>query len=179
VPSETPPTLYLNPGDYVFGKDRTRLRTILGSCVSVTFWHPEHQIGAMCHYLLPTRAPEVPVNPDGRYGDEVLKLITDRFQQQGLPPQEFHVKLFGGGNMFPTLTSSDRFNIGNKNVDLGRSTLEKAGFRILKQDVGHCLHRTVVFDISTGHVWVRRSPSKCEMKCVFKPEEGCPHLPRP
>ncbi len=156
-----------------------RFRTILGSCVSVTFWHPEQRVGAMCHYLLPTRAPETTASPDGRYGDEVLTCIASHFRRLGLQPQEFHVKLFGGGNMFPAIQNSACFNIGEKNVDMGRTTLESAGFTIQKEDVGCCLHRTVVFDVETGHVWVRRSPSKGGTKCTHKPDKRSPRLPRP
>ena len=45
--------IFLNPGDYAFGDEQVRMRTLLGSCVAVTFWHPKLRVGAMCHYLLP------------------------------------------------------------------------------------------------------------------------------
>jgi len=43
----------LGPGDLYFGDRRTRIRTLLGSCVAVTLWHPKAQIGGMCHYMMP------------------------------------------------------------------------------------------------------------------------------
>lgn len=43
----------LKPGDFYFGGGATRISTLLGSCVSMTLWHPRRKIGGMCHYMLP------------------------------------------------------------------------------------------------------------------------------
>jgi chemotaxis protein CheD len=171
-----PRELFLNPGDFAFGDEHTRIRTILGSCVAVTFWHPELKMGAMCHYMLPSRLPEPGSTANGRYGNEVLQIITERFQVQSLKPSHFQVKIFGGSNMSPRLTHPEAQSIGVKNLEIGVKILTDKGFQILSADVGHCQHRTIIFDVRNGVVWVRRGPSRCEMKCVFKPEEGCPHL---
>lgn len=167
---------FLHPGDFTFGDEHTRIRTTLGSCIAVTFWHPELKMGAMCHYMLPSRLPEPDSPLSGRYGDEVIGIITNRFQIQNLQPRDFQVKIFGGSNMLPGLANSAAQSIGTRNIEIGASTLIDKGFRIMKADVGHCQHRTLIFDIQNGEVWVRRGPIRCEMKCVFKPEEGCPHL---
>jgi chemotaxis protein CheD len=55
VPDFEPRELFLHPGEYAFGDAQTRIRTLLGSCVAITFWHPVLKTGAMCHYLLPAR----------------------------------------------------------------------------------------------------------------------------
>ena len=41
--------IFLQPGELWFGDEQTRIRTILGSCVAVTLWHPGRRIGGMCH----------------------------------------------------------------------------------------------------------------------------------
>ena len=45
----------LMPGDFVFGNSELKLKTLLGSCVAITLWHPDKKIGGMCHYMLPGR----------------------------------------------------------------------------------------------------------------------------
>ncbi len=50
-----PIDVFLQPGDVYFGDRHTRLRTILGSCVSITLWHPQRLLGGMCHFILPAR----------------------------------------------------------------------------------------------------------------------------
>jgi len=49
VKPEKPPfviDIFLQPGELYFGDRHTRIRTVLGSCVSVVFWHPEKLLGA-------------------------------------------------------------------------------------------------------------------------------------
>lgn len=67
--------IFLQPGEFYFGDRETRLRTILGSCVAITLWHPRLRIGGMCHYLLPMRrGHHDEAELDGRYADDSLTL---------------------------------------------------------------------------------------------------------
>jgi chemotaxis protein CheD len=156
VSREPPPKeVLLNPGEYAFGEGRTRLRTLLGSCVAITFWHPRHQVGAMCHYLLPTRPQGAPDADDGKYAEDVVPLIATRFRNQGLQPGEFEVKMFGGSNMFPGLDLSGVLTVGAKNIFQGQVLLEQAGFRLQASDLAGEVQRLVVFEVWNGDVWVR------------------------
>ena len=148
--------IFLNPGDYAFGDEQTRIRTILGSCVAVTFWHPGLRIGAMCHYLLPARAPSLTEPPGGKYAEEVIPMIGEHFLGRGLHPSAFQVKMFGGSNMFQGLTRGESLNIGTKNIHMGLAVLTRSGFEILNYDLAGGSNRTVVFDIWSGEVWVRQ-----------------------
>lgn len=164
---------YLNPGEFAFGRDPERFRTLLGSCVSVTFWHPGLKHGAMCHFLLPERPGNPGQSPDGRYGSEVVPLIAERLARLGQAPEAFEVKLFGGAHMFIDERPSGRIPIGDRNIAAARRALEACGFRIQAEHVGQCVHRALVFELRTGAVWMRQSESRCQMACVFN--HGCPH----
>src|SRR5437867_13268763 len=93
--------IFLQPGEWYFGDADTRIRTLLGSCVAITIWHPRRCLGGMCHYLLPTRNPARIDTLDGRYGDEALLLLLQEVTRHNTILEEYTVKLFGGGNMFP------------------------------------------------------------------------------
>src|SRR5439155_18563598 len=41
--------IFLQPGEWYFGDADTRIRTLLGSCVAITMWHPRRCLGGMCH----------------------------------------------------------------------------------------------------------------------------------
>jgi chemotaxis protein CheD len=125
--------------------------------------------------MLPDRPKEPRQIPDGRYGDEVITLIVQRFRQQKLSPHEFQVKLFGGAHMFIDALPSNHSTIGGRNIQVGKRVLESCGFKIQKEDVGQCVHRTILFEIATGDVWVRQSPNQCEMNCITRAKGGCPH----
>jgi len=159
-PDPTPKDIFLNPGDYAFGEGNTRIRTLLGSCVAVTFWHPEHRLGAMCHYLLPNRSNARPEPPSGKYAEDVLRIIIANFAQKRLDPAAFEVKMFGGSNMFPHLTLGEVLNIGTKNIHAGLLRLTEAGFPITSFDLAGAANRTVIFELWSGDVWVRQGQAK-------------------
>ncbi len=47
------PDLELQPGELYLARSPSILRTILGSCVGVTFWSARLGAGALCHGVLP------------------------------------------------------------------------------------------------------------------------------
>jgi len=147
--------VFLQPGDYFFADRGTRIRTVLGSCVSMTFWHPELRVGGMCHYLLPTRSDERrtgdwPV-PNGRFADEAMALLLKQMARVGAPHRDYQVKLFGGGNMFPGSAA----RIGAQNVRAARHLVKHYGFRCIAEHLGGIGHRNVIFEVWSGEVWVR------------------------
>jgi chemotaxis protein CheD len=154
--------IYLQPGDFYFGDQDTRIRTVLGSCVSVTMWHPQRLIGGMCHYMLPGGGRITPGRLDGRYADEAMQMFLLEIRAAKTNPAEYRVKLFGAGNMFPGLKKnrSDQSgpNVPDKNKATAYSLIEKHGFKIVAESLGGDGHRQVIFDIWSGHAWVRKPP---------------------
>ena len=68
MPADSVQEVFLNPGDFHFAGGHTRIRTLLGSCVSIALWHPERKLGGMCHFILPERGqPAAGQELDGRY----------------------------------------------------------------------------------------------------------------
>ena len=123
--------IFLDPGEYYFGDDMTRIRTLLGSCIAVTMWHPRRRIGGMCHFLLPERGHGAAAEPDGRYGVEAIGMLIRDAEAAGTNPRDYQFKVFGGGNMFPDFFPVRREgNVGSKNIDCAQRYLEDAGFAI-------------------------------------------------
>ena len=152
--------IFLQPGDLYFGDRDTRIRTVLGSCVSFTFWHPKLLAGGMCHYMLPSRTHErrgVPAQGlDGRYADEAVALLAQQIDAAGISHREYQVKMFGGGNMFPG-RSNEESNIGLKNVETARNIVVKHGFNCVAEHLGGYGHRNLIFDVWDGQVWVKHA----------------------
>ena len=152
--------IFLQPGDLYFGDRDNRIRTVLGSCVSLTFWHPKLLVGGMCHYMLPNRslerrtASDLPL--DGRYADEAIELLTKEINLAGVPHREYEVKLFGGGNMFPD-RSNPVSNVGIKNVETARQLVKKHGYNCVAEHLGGDGHRNIIFDVWSGSVWVKHA----------------------
>jgi chemotaxis protein CheD len=147
--------IFLGPGDLYFGDRDTRIRTLLGSCVAVTLWHPRAKLGGMCHYVVPSRPASGPLHElEGRYADEAFLLLLAEIRATATSPEEYEVKMFGGGSQF-TESASAGMDVAARNVDAGLELLAHHGLRLMSKHLGGTGHRQVVLDVWNGDVWVR------------------------
>jgi len=146
----------LNPGDFHFGGGHTRIATLLGSCISITLWHPQRHIGGMCHYMLAERRVNLKrlSHPtlDGRYAGDAFTLFLQHMAEAGTRPGEYQAKLFGGGNMFNS--GGDSMAIGSRNIERGRELLAANNISLIAEHVGGNGRRKLHFDLRSGHVWL-------------------------
>ena len=91
--------LFLHPGEFHFGMGPERIGTLLGSCVAITVWHPQHHFGGMCHILLPGRQRQPATPLDGRYADEAVELFAAELKARHVSPTACQIKLFDGSNL--------------------------------------------------------------------------------
>lgn len=147
--------LILMPGQMAFGGGATQLRTLLGSCVSLTLWHPGRRLGGMCHYMLPQRPRRGPEPPDGRYGDEAVEQMVHALRRAGTRPEEYVAHLYGGADTMPD-GSTARFNVGARNIEQGWNLIDRWGFQLEGVDVGENIPRTVIIELASGEVSMRR-----------------------
>ena len=152
--------VFLLPGGFHFGGGRTRISTLLGSCISITLWHPARLVGGMCHFMLPSRGQSAGAALDGRYADEALVLFDREVAKAGSRPGDYQVKVFGGGNMLTRPDdSSELMDIAARNVESAYALLARHGYR--PAALAHCGgkgHRKLIFDLWTGHVWLAHRP---------------------
>lgn len=179
--------IFLKQGEVYFAGRDTHIRTLLGSCVAVTMWHPDLLIGGMCHYMLPTRQTRGPRLHcrirnapigfpsrrapgtgalDGKYADEALELMFAEIERSGTRPGEYQIKLFGGGNMFPDTTRLRAQHVGQKNIEVVTGLLAHHGLKVSAEHLGGIGHRNLIFDIGSGHVWMRHQEP-------IPPARGC------
>lgn len=160
--------IFLQPGELYFGDSHTRVRTLLGSCVSITLWHPKLHIGGMCHYMLPSRAHRAGRQLSGKYADEALQMLMHEIARSRTRPEDYEVKLFGGGNMFAHSRAQQKEckNVSCRNVEAGRRLVAQNGFCIKAESLGGNGHRQIVFDIGSGDVWVKRHTAIMQPNCL-------------
>ena len=156
--------IFLQPGEYFVGDADYRIRTLLGSCVSVTLWHPCKRVGAMSHFLLAERGAGPMLAIDGRYGEEAIWLMLRELVHVKVDPSQCHAKIFGGGDMFPRQIRNDTLHIGQKNGEAARVLLRAHGITIVSESLFGAGHRKVIFDVASGDVWVRQ----------VRPAKPCP-----
>lgn len=146
--------IFLQPGEYFVADADYQIRTMLGSCVSITLWHPATRQGAMSHFLLPTRGASKPKQKlDARYGDEALCLMLQDLRRLGIPTAQCQGKIFGGGNMFPGKLRADGINVGQRNGEAALALLRENGISVVSESLFGIGHRQIIFDLSNGDVW--------------------------
>ncbi|MCZ8342029.1 MAG: chemotaxis protein CheD [Leptospira sp.] len=155
--------IFLNPGEIYFGEKNIRLRTLLGSCVSIVLWCPGKKMGGMCHYLLPdTQENKSDPNKSTRYGIHAIDYFFHEMKKVRLERRDFIAKVFGGSTMFlkeeESLFDSESSikQIGNKNVDFAKKILQENEIKILSEDTGGTQSRKIFFTIWDGEVWVEK-----------------------
>jgi chemotaxis protein CheD len=161
----------LMPGQMHFGHHAGTIRTLLGSCVSITLWHPIRKIGGMCHYLLPSRSHRLHEPTDGKYGDEAIEAMVKEIEKTRTNPKDYIAHLYGGADTMPDGTNL-KFNVGERNIEQGWKLIDQYGFQLMGVDVGEDVPRTVTITLATGDVTMNRGAGKAP------PPVGLPPRPR-
>lgn len=151
------PEVYLQPGEVYLARSPTILKTVLGSCVGITFWVSRLGIGALCHGVLPRSPRNVPAAEGYRYVDFAICDLARRFDALGAGRSEVEVKAFGGGDVLPVLSKiSKNGTVGHQNRDTALEVLRDEGFKVIAQDLGDSIGRVIHFHTGTGEILLRR-----------------------
>ena len=151
--TESVKIVVLSAGDFHFSSGQTRISTLLGSCVSITLWHPRKRIGGMCHYMMTERSRAPDSALDGRYATEAFELFLQHVEQANTRPSEYQAKLFGGANMFKN-TDGSKMDIGARNIVHGHQLLASHHIPLMAEHVGGSGRRKLHFDLWSGDVWL-------------------------
>ncbi len=152
-PADNVTIVTLKAGEFHFGAGPTRISTLLGSCVSITLWHPRKRIGGMCHYMLTERERPAEAPLDGRYANEAFELFLRHVEREQTRPAEYQAKLFGGANMF-NQTAGGKMDVGARNIDFGLKLLASRHIAVVARHIGGSGRRKLHFDLWSGDVWL-------------------------
>ncbi len=151
----------MHSGDFYFGSKKLLIHTLLGSCISITLWHPEKKLSGMCHFVLPKKSgSETTSTLNPRYGEDCIKLFQQHAKQRSTQLAEYDIKIFGGGNMgrgrkYRHIGQDDRMPVGDSNTAAAMHLLSTAGATIKLAHVGEFGYRSIIFNTQTGDVWVK------------------------
>jgi chemotaxis protein CheD len=150
--------IYLHPGDSYVARQPAVIRTILGSCVGVTFWSGRIGAGALCHAQLP-RAPARPLTAEAgrRFVDFAIRDIAREFDGLGARRGEVQVKLFGGADVLQAGEESTRKpTVGRMNYETAIEVARAEGLQVVASSLGGTSGLHIQFDTRTGEVLLRR-----------------------
>jgi chemotaxis protein CheD len=159
-------TVYLKPGELCIAEKPTKVVTVLGSCVSVTFFSKRLRIGAICHATLPVcrhKNCKKDCGDTHKYTDCSIRFMLRKFRDFGIAEHEIEIKVFGGAD---TLSSRRENTIGTMNVRTALETLREKNLQIIAADVGDSFGRKLIFHTDTGDVFLKRLKSSRQRERV-------------
>ncbi len=132
----------------------------LGSCIGITFYDNIVKCGALLHIMLPLNMEKSSTSVF-KYADSGIKKTLDEMIKNGAAKARIQAKIAGGAQMFAL--SANMGNIGKRNIQSVKLRLQQEGIKLLKEDVGGEIARTMVLNVDNGEVFVR-SFGKPEIK---------------
>lgn len=151
--------IYVQPGELHLVRGPTILRTVLGSCVGVTFWNRRLGIGALCHPMLPNRPAEsgrMSVAALCRYVDFAIREVGKQLDALGARRHETEVKVFGGADVLQVEHAETRPTVGRLNADRAIQILAEEGYSVIAQRLGGRQGIHIDFLTTNGEVRLRK-----------------------
>jgi chemotaxis protein CheD len=125
----------------------------LGSCVGITAYDPVRKVGALLHAML----------PESRNGDQnttkyvntgVVEMLA-QLRALGAAKERVIWRFAGGAQMLIAPGLSDRFNVGQRNVEMTERVMKEHALRVSRSDTGGIVGRTIRLYLATGELTVR------------------------
>jgi chemotaxis protein CheD len=149
----------IHPGEYYTSTEDEFIGTLLGSCVSICLYDEKNKIGGMNHFMLPGKIStnDIFADDNAKYGIAAINSLITEIVSKGASRRNLTSKIFGGGNIIKFLNFSGKKSlIPADNVRVAKLFMEIEDIPILAMDVGEDYTRKLIFDVSTGKVYMRK-----------------------
>ena len=121
----------------------------LGSCIGICLYDPNIKLAALIHIMLPINM-ETGRKNTMKYADTGIRETLAQLTAKGARKDRLVAKIAGGAKMFEVAGNSNLGNIGARNIECVRMNLRKEGIRIISENVGGSVARTLSFFPATG-----------------------------
>ncbi|MEM5769176.1 MAG: chemotaxis protein CheD [Bacillota bacterium] len=134
-------------------RDGELITYALGSCIGICLYDPGIQLAALIHILLPLNMEAGRKNPM-KYADTGVRETLRQMEEQGGLRSRITAKIAGGAKMFE-ISGGSLGNIGQRNIESVHLILKREGIRLLAEDTGGTVARTLSFSPATGQGRIR------------------------
>jgi len=141
------------PGEYYVTNNQLVLVTVLGSCVAACIRDTHNNIGGMNHFMLPDEGGKEVVSSSARYGTYAMEALINHLLKSGARRSHLEAKVFGGGAVLSSLTSS---NVGTRNAEFVLKYLQTEKIPVVAKDLLDSYPRKIYYFPETGRVLVRK-----------------------
>ena len=131
----------------------TLITYALGSCIGLCFHDPKLKLGALLHIMLPLNMETGRTHPL-KYADTGIRETLKAMEAKGASRARMTVKIAGGAKMFE-VAGGGLGNIGQRNIESVHAVLKRENIRLLAENVGGTIARTLLFDVASGQGCIR------------------------
>ena len=135
--------------------DQSIITNGLGSCVGVCLYDARTKIGGLVHVMLPDSTQSKDSTNKAKYADTGVPALIAEMSKLGATVNRLTAKIAGGAQMFNFPGSTQSMKIGERNTEAVKAALAKANIRVLAQDCGGSIGRTIEFFPEDGRLSVR------------------------
>ena len=125
----------------------------LGSCIGICLYDPQIKLAAMVHIMLPINMQAGRKNTF-KYADTGIRETLNQMVAKGAMKERITAKIAGGARMFE-VSGGTLGSIGQRNSESVHQVLRRENIRLLWEDVGGKVARTMEFDSATGNGVIR------------------------
>ena len=125
----------------------------LGSCIGICLYDPQIKLAAMVHIMLPINM-EAGRKNTFKYADTGIRETLNQMMARGAMKGRITAKIAGGAKMFE-VSGGTLGSIGERNSESVHQVLRRENIRLLWEDVGGKVARTMEFDSATGNGVIR------------------------
>jgi chemotaxis protein CheD len=144
----------LLPGEYFATTSDLVLVTVLGSCVSACIRDRDKGIGGMNHFMLAEGESSSAANAGAaRYGAFAMEVLINHLYKLGARRGNLEAKVFGGGRVMASLTTS---RVGEQNASFVLDYLKTEGIPVAAKDLLDVYPRKIYFFPNNGRVLVKK-----------------------
>lgn len=141
------------PGEYFVTGGQEVLVTVLGSCVSACIRDSTTGVGGMNHFMLPDEGGRELLSSSARYGNYAMEVLINHLFKMGARRNRLEAKVFGGGAVLESLSSS---KVGHRNAEFVLSYLKTEGIPVVSKDLLDSYPRKIYFFPHSGRVLVKK-----------------------
>lgn len=150
-------------GEYAISEDEKEsiITYALGTCVAVIFYCPLNKTAAMAHVVLPENKTyteplslKTQKSKPAFYATEIIPLLVNYFEvNKKCKSHQLHLHIFGGAE---SKDENDYFRVGKQNVDMVKRLIRHFNLRVVTEETGGHVSRTVSIDVRTGNIQIKR-----------------------
>lgn len=145
----------IQPGEFYVTWHDEAIVTVLGSCIAVCIRDVDLGIGGMNHFMLPIKGSvydkSLVASDAARYGNWAMEYLINQILKAGGRRRVLEAKVFGGGNVFPGLSSM----VSDQNINFALEYVYNENLTLKAKDIGGNLGRIVMYYPKTGLVKVK------------------------